>query len=170
MSTALPHTCGFSQRDCESDQEEEIMKRRPRTRKRSSTSWELCDESVGQLWRVQKGGGLHTFSTHTLCSTTIYVLERQPQRQNFTSDLCFIFTWCLLGQIALSIRFFFYFFYYCLRSNKWLLLTGTHCVCSHTRTTVATASSPHCSLKTFSGVRLHFFSHLHAGMLPSKTV
>lgn len=67
-------------RDCESDQEEEILKRRPRTRKRSSTSWEQKPVSSVSVDDVPVATvTLHSL-THTLQLSL--VIKNQPQYLN----------------------------------------------------------------------------------------
>lgn len=58
-------TYHWFQRDCESDQEEDVLKRRPRTRKRSSTSWEQRPASSLSVNRSV----LVTVTLHLLGST-----------------------------------------------------------------------------------------------------
>ena len=77
----LKHFDDF-QRDCESDQEEEILKRRPRTRKRSSTSWEqqpatsvsVADVPVAKQWLCT------FFDTHFAAVTCL---------KDFSYSICF---------------------------------------------------------------------------------
>lgn len=158
VSEHLMLFCFFFQRDCESDQEEEVQKRKPRTRKRSSTSWN--NHSIKCTgWFSHWIQSLCTFVTHTLQLLLVsedqleYLFDWQYMQYFLRSgQLCLFVCFshrtsticCMLNRIFPFLNVF--------SGMKIIIVDRNWKVNVRTCTRVETASSNSCSLKNPSNV------------------